>query len=136
MSRAFLTAFILFCAGCAQPAVAPVSGRVTLDGQPLSGVFVIFEPIQSGANPGTGSIGKTDAEGRYTLRQMQPDRPGALIGAHRVRITTAPSVNLADGRPPSDRQPKTLFTSSAEAPCIVPPGGADQLDFHLTSPPK
>jgi hypothetical protein len=132
--RSAIVAFALLAGfGCNQNSVAPVSGRVTLDGQPLAGVFVIFEPIQSGANPGMGSIGKTDAEGRYAMRQMQPDRPGALVGKHRVRITTAPLAKSTDARPSSERQPKTLFTSPADDPCVVPPGGTNQLDFHLSS---
>src|SRR5262245_63669140 len=82
-------AAVVLLSGCDGRAVAPVSGRVTLDGQPLANVLVVFEPI-NGNNPGLGSVGRTDADGRFVLRQIQPDRPGALVGQHRVRFRTAP----------------------------------------------
>ena len=52
----------------------PVSGRVTLDDQPLANAVVLFEPITGNTNPGMGSVGRTDSDGRFVLRQIQPDR--------------------------------------------------------------
>ncbi len=83
-----------FLAGCggAPYRVAPVSGRITLDGEPLANGVVTFQPIadpEQSLNAGPGSYGHTDAEGRYTLYLVEGDRPGAVVGPHRVRISAA-----------------------------------------------
>ncbi|MHC4179616.1 MAG: transthyretin-like family protein, partial [Planctomycetota bacterium] len=72
--------------------VAKVSGRVTLDGRPVEGAKVIFQPRNPTRTPGdvgSSSYATTDAEGRYTVRQIDPDRDGAVVGTHSVTITTA-----------------------------------------------
>ena len=60
-----------------------VTGTVTLDGKPLPGATVIFQP-EDGSRP---SIGVTDESGRYELGYTQKVK-GALVGKHRVSITT------------------------------------------------
>jgi hypothetical protein len=71
-------------AGCGQNGadVAPVSGRVTLDGRPLASADVAFQP--DGAQ--RASSGRTDADGRYQL-MFKRGQPGALVGEHTVRIS-------------------------------------------------
>ena len=74
---------LLLAVGCSGPGFdfVPVSGRVTKNGQPLANVRVTFQP--EGENPGPGSAGTTDADGRYTLvvssQQYQGDGAGALV---------------------------------------------------------
>lgn len=70
--------------GCEKgPAVAPVTGKVTQDGVPLTGAMVEFQP-----DSGAPSYGYTDENGVYEI-QYQTDRMGALLGHHYVKITTA-----------------------------------------------
>ena len=72
--------------------VAEVSGRVTLDGKPLADAQVMFQPVATSdknTSPGPGSWGKTDSDGRYRLEIVEPAEPGAVVGTHRVTITTA-----------------------------------------------
>src|SRR4051794_8679489 len=73
-------------AGCGTSAtkVAPVHGRVTLDGQPLKFADVTFQP--DGAQ--RVSAGQTDADGRYELVYKR-GQPGAIIGPHTVRISVS-----------------------------------------------
>ena len=73
---------VLAALGCGSDyRLAPVSGRVTLNGKPLAGAHVHFQPIGSRAqpSPGPGSHGVTDAEGRFTL-QVDARQPGAVVG--------------------------------------------------------
>lgn len=70
------------CSGPQGPQVAPVSGKVTLDGQPLNGALVTFYP-----KDGRPSMGTTDSSGSYALNYTR-DQPGAIVGDHIVRITT------------------------------------------------
>src|SRR5437667_12114172 len=76
-------AFSVFVSGCGNsPPLGTVSGRVTLDGQPLAETTVEFQPAS-----GSPSYGVTDADGRYTLA-WNADQQGALVGRHTVRITS------------------------------------------------
>lgn len=112
--------------GCRQE-VVPVSGRVTVNGQPLAGAVVTFQPrkLQQGERPGAGSIGRTDAAGRYVLRQVTPNRPGAVVGEHSVTVTPA------DGTP---GKPLPREWRDGSRRFVVPPGGTDQADFAIVLP--
>lgn len=118
--------------------VAPVAGRVTLDGQPLADAQVIFQPIagsDKNVEPGPGSFGSTDADGRYTLETVDPPEPGAVVGSHRVTITTAHhSANPADDSAaamPKETLPKSCSNGSMRME--VPAEGTDKADFPIKS---
>jgi hypothetical protein len=104
---------------------APVSGRVTLDGAPLSNALVVFVPQPRArlGDPGPQSSAKTDERGQFTLRVDGRREAGAVIGLHQVRI-----LRLADGQAPP-----------AEAPAVrtfkVPVKGTEAADFALTAAP-
>ncbi|MFM7205579.1 MAG: hypothetical protein ACKO4T_02760 [Planctomycetaceae bacterium] len=86
MSRAWLglTAVVLLAAaGCWGRGFAEVTGTVMVDGKPLQGAFVTFQPEGSDAVRG---VGATNAEGRY--RVIRPgSKVGAMIGRNRVSVT-------------------------------------------------
>ncbi len=69
------------CGGAGdQPELGEVTGVITLDGKPLSGVAVVFQP-----ESGRPARGMTDAEGKYELTYIR-DTKGAKIGPNRVEI--------------------------------------------------
>ena len=93
--------FLLFCAlclplvGCGgaptdQPDLGTVTGTVTMNGQPLTDVMVVFSPEN-----GRSSMGVTDAEGNYELEYVG-DTKGAKIGQHKVSITTAQTDSASE----------------------------------------
>lgn len=84
-------------AGCGQGfPVAPASGVVLLDGSPLANASVTTQPIGTNSrNPGPGSFGRTDAEGRFDLELVKPAMRGAIIGEHRVMIRPASAPAIA-----------------------------------------
>lgn len=130
---------LLWLSGCGSSdgfTLVPVSGTITLDGQPLAGATVSFQPAGSQTAPGPGSGAVTDASGKYTLKTAEAiSRPGAVVGAHTVRFTGVQDQRAADDdtqRPPAldpvparYRDPGLTFD--------VPAGGTDQADFELTS---
>jgi hypothetical protein len=68
------------------PPLAPVSGRVTVDGNPLNSAIVQFIPEEGTKNHKLGpSFGFTDKDGNYTL-VYAADVLGAVIGKHQVQI--------------------------------------------------
>ncbi len=78
---AALLASILCFSGCGDPKAAPVSGKVTLDGKPVAGAYVAFEPA-SGKRVATGL---TDENGQFTL-SCYDQNDGAALGLNRVAI--------------------------------------------------
>ena len=86
-------------AGCGSGKIAPVSGRITVDGQPAADLLVTFQPLGSGDNPvpGPGSYGKTEADGSYRLKLSDgTERAGAMICKHRVEIRAPLKANPKD----------------------------------------
>jgi hypothetical protein len=124
----------LALAGCGGPDVAPVSGRITLNGQPLAGAHVTFQPVSPGPNVRpevAGSVGRTDAAGQYSLRLVEPDRAGALVGEHRVTISTAEATDSDGAVPKGERVPKSWRDGSQRF--TVPAGGTSAANFELKS---
>lgn len=77
---------VVILAGCGgnpadYPDTAPVTGTVTLDGQPLEGARVSFTPQE-----GRSSSGTTDAQGKYELNYTG-DIKGSMLGTARVSIS-------------------------------------------------
>jgi hypothetical protein len=71
------------CGGGADvPTLGTVTGKVTVDGQPLAGAMVTFSPVADG-RPSSGTTG---SDGTYTL-QYNVDNAGATIGQHTVMVT-------------------------------------------------
>jgi hypothetical protein len=134
---------LLAAAGCGSEPykVAPVSGTVTLDGKPLANAWVTFMPVGSKENPNPGptSAGKTDASGRYTLA-IEPGRPGAVVGAHKVSINTQGGDAKGDDRDaggpraPREKLPD-VYNTRTTLTCDVPAAGTEAADFPLKSRP-
>lgn len=145
----FLTAGLAVAAcGCGgnSYSVAPVSGRVTLNGQPLAGASVEFQPIGGkDRDPGPGSMATTDKDGRFTLKtQLPPSQPGAVVGKHQVRIYvytehTPDDTKDADAGGAKKKGPKgpvipARYNSSSELTIDVPSAGLTDHHFDLKSP--
>lgn len=84
-----LLAAVLLTAGCGGgPERHPVRGTVTLDGDPLPEANVTFIAEKQG---GPWGIGRTDAQGNYTIRAGEYE--GLPVGEYRVRVSTYVSGN-------------------------------------------
>jgi hypothetical protein len=77
--RLSAVALVLGC-GKSSADVAPVSGRVMLDGQPLQFAIVTFQPTGKGS-----AASGTDKDGHYTLLYKRGVM-GAPVGKNRVTI--------------------------------------------------
>ena len=112
--------------------VAPVAGTVTLGGKPLPDAAVVFQPLgRAGAKePGPGSYGRTDAQGRFVLRMIGSDRPGAIVGSHSVAISTGKSDPSTDAaRILGEKVPITFRNGSQHFD--VPARGTDEANFSI-----
>src|SRR5437763_662474 len=97
----FLAAALTLAAGCGGQKFAPVSGRVTLNGKPLANAQVAFNPIPptGSIESGPSAVGTTNQNGEFTLRVSLKQR-GAVIGKHRVAISTMSSQVAGDSDAP------------------------------------
>jgi hypothetical protein len=84
--------FLLICGtiGCSDDGLhlAPVEGVVLFEGKPVVDASVMFAPAEGGR--GLPAVGTTNEEGKFTL--VTANRPGALVGAHRVAISKTEST--------------------------------------------
>ena len=128
---------VLIASGCGRSNVAAVSGTVTMDNKPLPNATVVFEPTAAKGNPGPGSIGTTDANGRFTLQLMTKDVKGAVIGKHKVVITAYEGGGEIPSSAPDAVFKKALVPTKYNAESIltfeVPAAGTTQADFALKS---
>jgi hypothetical protein len=137
----FLLAMLVAIWGCGDGsnfAVAPVSGTVTLDGNPLADATVSFQPVAQTDDGLAGelSVGKTGADGKFTLKTTN-DQDGAVVGQHVVRITTAQWKNSDESDNPDQIQASeeilpTKYNSQTELEFEVPVGGSQEANFTLT----
>jgi hypothetical protein len=103
--------------------VSPVTGRVTLDGIPLSGAQVMFLPTI-----GRPSKGETNADGVYELLYTYKQN-GAKHGMHTVRVTTA--LPSQDGTIAPERVPK-MYNEDSQLQQEVR-RGRNTIDLPLVS---
>ena len=139
-----LSCALLMVAGCPGPGgdlpdVVPVSGTITLDGQPVSDVMVVFSP---GDTTGGGiCTGITDASGRYELKDGQ-QRVGAPAGKYDVTcskfVMPDGSLFTSDGSispmeaGAEEMIPPKYSSAETELTATVSPGGGT-INFDLTS---
>ncbi len=107
------------------PPLGQVTGTVTLDGRPLAGASVRFEPQTQAAM----SNGMTDERGVYSLWYTNTVK-GAAVGKHTVRIETPPNPDPATGAMPDQLPSKYNSQSTLTADVKA---GQNTLDFAVTS---
>ena len=114
-----------------QPDLGTVTGTVTMNGQPLTNVMVVFSPEN-----GRSSMGVTDAEGNYELEYVG-DTKGAKIGQHKVSITTAQTDSSEESggeesEAPAKETIPPMYNSQTTLTEEVKPG-ENIINFTLTT---
>jgi hypothetical protein len=94
-ARRLLTAVsascLLFPAGCGGPKIYPVSGVATLDGKPLEGFLVTFNPDTSKGTDGRmDCAGRLGSGGQYSIRMDDGFKQykGMPLGFYKVTISS------------------------------------------------
>jgi hypothetical protein len=147
--KPFLTAMVALvlcwmtgCGGGDEVQTVSVSGIVTLDGKPLEGALVRFEPTEGSptAEGWSDSSGLTDAQGKFTL-ETGGGQSGAIVGKHRVTITTVDPDFEIDVSTETQEIPKgkgreklpSRYNTKTELSFTVPPEGSSAANFDLKS---
>ena len=125
------------------PKTVPVSGIITLDGNPLAGANVLYVPTDPKVNAFSGT---TNAEGKYSLSQGL--NKGAVPGSYKVVVehfvkadgATVPAELSADleqmkmaGLAKPSLPDKYMNYASTDLTATVEAAKADGYDFKLTS---
>ncbi|WP_157606011.1 hypothetical protein [Schlesneria paludicola] len=89
-----VTLLLFALAGCGRSEVelGSVSGRVTLDGQPLRGVFIVFQP--DNRKP---ALALLDSDGKFTLR-YNVKHVGTVVGKQGIYLKKPLSDQLDEVR--------------------------------------
>jgi hypothetical protein len=127
---------LVLVGGCSDgPDLAPVTGKVTLDGKPIPFGYVIFQPEKGQLSQGEIK------DGQFTMSTRAPD-DGATIGSHVV------SVLCFEGHSPQARAAHPAgqmslgrclvpldYTRSGSSGLTVevPPEGKTDVTFELSS---
>lgn len=153
----FLTSGVLPLLGCGSGPgdLNPVSGVVTLDGEPLAGATVNFSPTSD--STGRPAVGTTNDQGVYELTDMQHSQagPGVAAGEYRVSITKTSGGNRSmpdehdPDNPDNEGLPDPTAGGAAAVKSLVPDkytdrsssgliatiesGKNENVDFELTS---
>jgi len=123
----------------APPPLAPVNGRILLDGAPLANAEVFFIPLPP--LRGVLATAMTDAQGRYRLHTLHRDY-GAPAGQYKVSIRKTVQPNGDDFVPDPqvfrlNAPHRELLPERYSKPdktgltATVPPEGAE-IDFSLS----
>jgi len=134
MTRYTVIGSVLICtllvSGCGggRSDLAAVSGKITLDGQPLSEALVEFVPQHPN---GVVSLGRTDRNGFYSLMATRT-ATGASIGENKVRITTYEILDEGGKQRVVKERVPTKYNSATELLVTVKSSG-NKFNFDLKS---
>jgi hypothetical protein len=139
-AAAVTLAGLLGCSG-GGPEYGEVEGTVTLKGQPLANVEVVFMPDAESGTVGQTASAYTDERGRYRLWCEPAQLHGAVVGTHRVcvhDIAAMPLPPLEAGAAGGAYRPQPLRVPSRYSDARQTPlrgvevrSGAQTLDFDV-----
>jgi hypothetical protein len=116
--------FILGCGGGAEVETATVSGKVTMDGQPVYPAKVTFSPIgtQGVEISGRPATANTDVDGSYTIATV-------VVGANAVGVTLTPTD--PDDEEAEDNEMNIPMAGKPSQDSYNVVSGSNQIDITL-----
>jgi hypothetical protein len=88
-----LAGLVFLLSGCDYgPTMAPVSGKIKIDGQPLTtGVIVVY---QKGYRPATAQI---QSDGHFKFKTLT-DGDGCVIGEHPITVVSTKAISASSAK--------------------------------------
>lgn len=117
-------------AGCGTAGLAPVEGRVTVDGQPApEGITIEFAPVQQGE---LGiSIATVGADGQYVARNPATGENGVPIGPCVARLYEDEKTTIMPQKPGQSPKPKYNPQAAKEILKFDVKPGKNTVDLEL-----
>ena len=134
--RALLAAAVLVaCSGCGDPlGRVPISGCVTLDGEPLEAGVILFEPAPG--EPAGTAVGAKIHQGRFAIARKRGPVPGVytvrIYSSSRVQAAPGPGRSGSTSRPLVDRIPERYNRATILRETVAP-GTSSTFRFDLHS---
>lgn len=108
----------------------PASGKVSVEGQPLTAGKLLFAPIDTSGEM-TRAIGNIEPDGTFQLTTFDPG-DGACPGQYRVTIVKPP---IEDDEDASATQTTVLpFVPPVDLRITIPEEGTSELEILLATP--
>lgn len=130
--RLALSCGVLICVGCSDDPfpLAPVSGKVSLNGKPLADARICFSPTskQEDGSAGQASQGITDSQGHFELVAVDGCK-GAVVGSHRIIISTFKTER--SGKILRHETLPRRFNAASKLSYVVAVGGTKDAEFQL-----
>lgn len=142
MLSATVVALALASPGCkpAGPDVHPVTGKLTIDGQPAQNVQIALYPAGGSGQMATGRV---DAGGGFSLVTGNKGAKGAMVGKYKVVLTPieessmeADAARYASGKgkpptPPKAEFPKEYLSAESSPKEVEVKPGPNTIDIAL-----
>lgn len=117
------------CSKSHQLETAPVTGRVTIDGKPVSSGIVMFTPDR-----GRGASGLISPDGTFRLTTYS-EGDGAVLGLHRISISAIETSGQESGQGPSKFPSKYADESTSGFSHQVMAGEQNFVELFMQSSP-
>ncbi|RCS52643.1 hypothetical protein DTL42_07330 [Bremerella cremea] len=85
-----LLGFLSLLVGCGDPALHPITGKVSLDGKTYERLLVYFHPLDRNPDQFSIGVGETDKDGVLLLRTTAG--PGIAAGTYRVTFSCIQAI--------------------------------------------
>ena len=123
-----LMSMVVGCGGGSQR--GPVSGTVTLDGQPLEHGVISFRPIKGNASPGSGSV---VTDGNFEI----PADKGLPPGEYKVTISalqkTGRMIQDFPGGPKRPERVPVMTNEADQLEAMIGAGEENAFEFAITT---
>ena len=131
-----LIVWLVTCIGCGNRGLVEVQGNITLDGMPLPGGVIAFEPADANGATAGGQI----REGKYKLTGKAAVPPGEKIARITGVFKTGRQIEVGPPAPPGTMADEVKhiaipanYNQSSTLRCEVVAGAMNQHDFELHS---
>ena len=119
-----MAALLLVGCGDGRPRIVPVSGRVLMDGKPLTGHVGFVRVVPAAARAATGRI--DPADGRFTLTTYEAN-DGCVEGSHPAAVI----VNTTVGNRLVWIAPERYGDDATSGLTVEIEGATPELEIHL-----
>ncbi len=134
-----LASLVVVLTGCGSAGdfpTAPVSGKVTHNGEPVQGGSITFAPVATGSELEVGqpASGAVQQDGTFVLG-TQTENDGAVVGRHRVLYSPPPVAPVEGGAGGHSQTPPSPYDGlSPKEQEVEVKDGANNVEIELVKP--
>jgi hypothetical protein len=133
---------LLGCGGARLPGLVPAAGTVTLNGEPIEGVTIIFTPLSPSGDARTATA-VSDAGGKFVVSTLDPN-DGIKPGHYKISFSKKTGVDDGnasasgderrggrDSRQTINHLPAKYSGSASDLSVSIPSSGNKSIELNL-----